>query len=304
MKADIRQELLQFMKEYLTLLQYERRLAENTIQAYRNDITQFLAYMEDKEYTDFEEVNPGLLNGFFTLLFDVGISERSAARYYSSLNGFFGYLFQSGYITANPIEKINSPKLSKSLPEVLTIDEVNAILEQPDTSAKLGIRDRAMLEVLYACGLRVSELTGLKQANLFLDQEVIRVLGKGSKERFIPIGSSAIEWLTKYLEESRVLLQRGLKSADIVFLNARGTQLSRMGVWKIIDKYAKAAKIQKDVHPHTFRHSFATHLLEGGANLRAVQEMLGHTDISVTQIYTHIDRNFVKEEHRLHHPRG
>ena len=161
-----------------------------------------------------------------------------------------------------------------------------------------------MLETFYACGIRVSELITLKISDLFLDEEMIRVFGKGSKERFVPIGSSAIKWVEGYLKNSRPLLEKKAKSQHVLFLNNRGTKLSRMGVWKIVDKYAKLAKIKKEVHPHTFRHSFATHLLEGGADLRAVQEMLGHVDISTTQIYTHIDRDYIKQVHRDYHPRG
>jgi len=160
------------------------------------------------------------------------------------------------------------------------------------------------LELLYACGLRVSELINLKISNLFFSEEVIRVFGKGSKERIVPIGSSAVKWINKYLIRSRIILEKKMKSENYLFLNSRGTKLSRMGIWKIVEKYVKETNIKKEVHPHTFRHSFATHLLEGGADLRAVQEMLGHSDISTTQIYTHIDRDYIKQMHRDFHPRG
>ena len=161
-----------------------------------------------------------------------------------------------------------------------------------------------MLELFYACGTRVSELINIKISDLFFDEDVIRVFGKGSKERIVPIGSSAVKWINKYLKESRILLMKKTKSENYLFLNNRGTKLSRMGVWKIVDRYVKEAGIEKEVHPHTFRHSFATHLLEGGADLRAVQEMLGHADISTTQIYTHIDRDYIKQVHKEFHPRG
>jgi len=174
----------------------------------------------------------------------------------------------------------------------------------PDIENKLGIRDKAILELFYACGTRVSELLNLKIGDLFLKEEIIRVFGKGSKERLIPIGSSAINWIEQYLIKSRPLLMKKSKSENYLFLNSRGSKLSRMGVWKIIDRYVKEAGIAKEVHPHTFRHSFATHLLEGGADLRAVQEMLGHADISTTQIYTHIDRDYIKQVHKQYHPRG
>ncbi len=232
------------------------------------------------------------------------VTSTSAARYFSSLKGFFLYLLKNNYIIKNPLEKISAPKLSKKLPEVLNINEVDKILAQPNVSDTLGLRNKAILELLYACGTRVSELTNLKLSDLFLNEEVIRVFGKGSKERLIPIGSSAIEWVGKYIKESRSVLLRISKSGNYVFLNSRGSKLSRMGIWKIIDRYVKEAGIQKEVHPHTFRHSFATHLLEGGADLRAVQEMLGHADISTTQIYTHIDRDYIKQVHKQFHPRG
>lgn len=177
-------------------------------------------------------------------------------------------------------------------------------MEKPNSKTKLGLRDKAILELLYSSGLRVSELLSLKVSDLFFNDEVIRVFGKGSKQRVVPIGSSAIKWVTEYLTKIRPLLQKRMKSENIVFLNSRGSKLSRMAIWKIVKKYCDDAKIEKDVHPHTFRHSFATHLLEGGADLRAVQEMLGHSDISTTQIYTHIDREYVKQIHKDFHPRG
>ena len=202
------------------------------------------------------------------------------------------------------MEKISAPKVSKSLPNVLNINEIESILSGPDVSKKLGLRDKALLETFYACGLRVSELINLKISDLFLNEEMIRVFGKGSKERFVPIGSSAINWIGEYLKRSRPLLEKKAKSQHVLFLNNRGTKLSRMGIWKIVNNYTTLAGIKKEVHPHTFRHSFATHLLEGGADLRAVQEMLGHVDISTTQIYTHIDRDYIKQVHRDYHPRG
>jgi integrase/recombinase XerD len=191
------------------------------------------------------------------------------------------------------------------LPDTLSIDEMLSILEQPDITTKAGIRDRAMLELLYACGLRVSELCGIKQRDMLLEQEVIRVFGKGSKERIVPIGSSALEWVGTYqLEVRSHFMKYGVSTNDILFLNQRGTGISRMSVWNIVSKATMDAGIEKQVHPHTFRHSFATHLLEGGADLRALQEMLGHSDISTTQIYTHIDREFIRQVHKTYHPRG
>ena len=293
-----------FIREYLSSLKLERNLSENTIASYKNDLISLHNFLKDSGVDDPSTVNSKILNDFFGLLSKLGLSSRSAARYYSSLKGFFGYLFSSGYIEINPIEKISAPKVTKGLPNVLNINEIEKILAEPDTAKKLGLRDKALLETFYACGLRVSELINLSITDLFLNEEMIRVFGKGSKERFVPIGSSAIKWIQEYLKNSRPLLEKRAKSQHVLFLNSRGTKLSRMGVWKIVDKYVKLAGIKKEVHPHTFRHSFATHLLEGGADLRAVQEMLGHVDISTTQIYTHIDRDYIKQIHRDFHPRG
>ena len=206
--------------------------------------------------------------------------------------------------TRNPVDKIEAPKRKKNLPEVLTIFEMENVLSKPDSMKKLGLRDKAILEIMYACGLRVSEVINLKVSNLYFNEEIIRVFGKGSKERLVPIGRSAVSWVMKYLKESRQLLVKKAVSENYIFLNNRGTKLSRMGIWKITDRYFKEAGINKAAHPHTFRHSFATHLIEGGADLRAVQEMLGHADISTTQIYTHIDRDYIKQVHKDFHPRG
>jgi integrase/recombinase XerD len=293
-----------FLKEYLNVLRLEKNLSENTVSSYRNDITCLINFLDSFKIDDPSEVDHKLLGDFFVSLQEVGLSRTSAARYYSSIKGFFNYLFSNKYIEANPVEKVSPPKLSRSLPSVLTVEEVDAILSKPVVEAKLGLRDKGVLEVLYACGLRVSELIGLRISDLFWDEEIIRVLGKGSKERLVPIGSSAVKWTKKYLIKSRPLLAKKTKSENIVFLNSRGTKLSRMGIWKLVDRYVKEAGIKKEVHPHTFRHSFATHLLEGGADLRAVQEMLGHADISTTQIYTHIDRDYIKQVHKQFHPRG
>ncbi|HEX9740009.1 MAG TPA: site-specific tyrosine recombinase XerD [Ignavibacteriaceae bacterium] len=293
-----------FLKEYLNILRLEKNLSENTILSYRNDLTSLIGFLESEKIKDFSQVNHKQLNSFFKKLQEIGLSRTSAARYYSSIKGFFNYLFSGKYIETNPVEKVSPPKLSKTLPSVLSFEEIDKILSVPDTKDKLGLRDKSVLEMLYACGLRVSELIELKISNLFFDEEIIRVFGKGSKERLVPVGSSAIKWTKMYLVKSRPMLQKKSRSEGIVFLNNRGTKLSRMGIWKIVERYAKEAGIEKNVHPHTFRHSFATHLLEGGADLRAVQEMLGHADISTTQIYTHIDRDYIKQVHRDFHPRG
>lgn len=293
-----------FVKEYLAHIKLEKNLSQNTVLSYRNDINALISFLKEMKIDDPSNISPGHIRAFFKLIKELGLSGSSSARYFSSLKGFFLYLLKNKYILINPIEKITAPKISKKLPGVLSIVDVENILKQPLIDDKLGLRDKAILELFYACGTRVSELINLKVSDLFFDDEIIRVFGKGSKERLIPIGSSAINWIGEYLKKSRPLLLKKSKSENFLFLNSRGSKLSRMGIWKIIDRYVKEAGIDKDVHPHTFRHSFATHLLEGGADLRAVQEMLGHADISTTQIYTHIDRDYIKQVHKQYHPRG
>ncbi len=293
-----------FLKEYLAVLKLEKNLADNTLNSYKNDISSLLNFLEEQKIDDPSEIKYEHLTAFFRALNKAGLNSRSAARYYSSIKGFFKYLLANNYVTSSPIEKVPPPKIPKNLPPVLSVSEVDSILSKPDVNEKLGLRDKAILETFYACGLRESELINLKLSDLFLDEEIIRVFGKGSKERLVPIGSSAIKWIREYLKGSRPLLEKKTKSESFLFLNKRAAKLSRMGVWKIVSRYVKEAEIQKEVHPHTFRHSFATHLLEGGADLRAVQEMLGHSDISTTQIYTHIDREYIKQVHKDFHPRG
>jgi integrase/recombinase XerD len=293
-----------FLKEYLTSLRLEKNLSKNTIISYKNDLNSFKSFLEIRNISDPSLIKSEHLLAFFKSLFKLGLSSTSAARYHSSLKGFFKFLYSNKYIVENPFERVDSPKINRNLPRVLSVNEVEKILIQPDAENKLGLRDKAVLEVFYACGLRVSELINLKVQDLFLNEEMIRVFGKGSKERLVPIGSSAIKWTEEYMKKGRPLLLKKTKSEGFVFLNQNGSKLSRMGIWKIVVKYSQKAGIQKEVHPHTFRHSFATHLLEGGADLRAVQEMLGHADISTTQIYTHVDRDYIKQVHKEFHPRG
>jgi integrase/recombinase XerD len=292
----------EFVKEYLATLRYEKNLAENTIQSYRRDLEKFLDFISGKNVNDVAEIETHHLADFFDALRKSNATNSTSARNLSSLKGFFKFLDKRGYIKKNPTEKLLPMRTERKLPEVLSVNEVEAILKQPNTSEKLGLRDSAILELLYSSGLRVSELTDLKISDIFFDEEVLRIFGKGSKERVVPFGKSARKRLEEYLLKSRPLLEKRNKSGNYVFLNSRGGKLSRMSVWQIVNKYVKQAEITKEVHPHTFRHSFATHLIEGGADLRAVQEMLGHADISTTQIYTHIDRDFIKQEYLEHHP--
>ncbi|MBK8945495.1 MAG: site-specific tyrosine recombinase XerD [Ignavibacteriae bacterium] len=294
----------EFVKEYLSLLKIEKNLSENSILSYKNDLNKLIDFFDRKKILDLNEVNSKLIVEYFARQREDGITSTSVSRYSSSVKGFFSYLKQQGYILTNPTTNLNSTKLSRKLPAVLSFLEIEKILDSPDLNERLGLRDKAILEVLYSSGLRVSEAINLKISDLFLNDEIIRVLGKGSKQRIVPIGSSAINWLKEYLTKVRPLLQKNMKSENIVFLNSKGSKLSRMAIWKIVKKYCDIAEIKREVHPHTFRHSFATHLLEGGADLRAVQEMLGHSDISTTQIYTHIDREYVKQVHKDFHPRG
>ncbi len=245
-----------------------------------------------------------MINEFLEELHHAELNPRTVSRILSTVRGFHKFLIGEGEVTDDPTESIDTPKLPKTLPSVLTIQEIDDIFKQPDISSSRGIRDRAILETLYATGMRVSELVNLKQADLMFDEGLVIVFGKGSKERLIPIGTSARQWIDTYRKQTRIHLAGKNKSEDYVFLNNRGTRLTRSMIFRIVDRYCTAARIEKEVHPHTFRHSFATHLLEGGADLRAVQEMLGHADISTTQIYTHIDREYLKEVHRTFHPRG
>jgi integrase/recombinase XerD len=297
-----------YCEQYLHFLSLEKNASSNTLASYRLDITRYLAFLESRQVTDIAQVSGDHAAGFLVSLREEGLSPRSVSRSFSAVRGFHRFLMIEGVTRVNPTEAVTPPRLGRSLPDVLSPQEVESILQQPRVTGQdrrlLWLRDRAILETLYATGMRVSELITLRQADLTVDREVVRVFGKGSKERLVPIGKSAVHWIERYRGECRAGLLRRGTAQDVLFLNARGTPMSRMAVWKIVQQYARKAGIVKEVHPHTFRHSFATHLLEGGADLRAVQEMLGHSDISTTQVYTHIDREYLKEVHRTFHPRG
>lgn len=297
-----------YCAQYLHYLELEKSSARNTIASYRLDITRYLQFLERAHIHDVKKITERHTSRFLASLHDAGLSPRSVTRTFSAIKGFHKFLVGDKLVLHDPTETIDAPKLARTLPDVLSQDEVAAILNQPAASQRdkknLWIRDRTILEVLYATGIRVSELTALKRADIAAGEGIIRVFGKGSKERIVPIGKSALRWIDRYCTKGRPFLQRREKSMDALFLNVRGTPMTRMAIWNIVRTYTQKAKITKDVHPHTFRHSFATHLLEGGADLRAVQEMLGHSNISTTQIYTHIDREYLKEVHRTFHPRG
>lgn len=293
------------LNEFLFFLSVEKGLSKNTIDSYRSDIVKFLGFCIEENVDGFDKVDKNILEKFLNKLSYEKISATSQARYISSLRSFYSFLLSQEIINNNPVEKIEPPKIRRNLPDFLTIDEVLKILESVPTETCLGIRDKAILEVLYACGLRVSELINLKQRDIFFDEGFVRIWGKGSKERIVPIGKSALNWIKTYQKKCRpILVANQINSTDILFLNSNGGKLSRMGVWKIIRKYATLVGLEGKVHPHIFRHSFATHLLEGGADIRVVQEMLGHSDISTTQIYTHLTKEYQIEVHKTFHPRA
>lgn len=287
----------------------EKNSSDNTIASYKHNIGRYINFLESKKIVSPDSITEEILSSYLKSLSKLLLSARSISQNISAIKGFHKYLIGDKITKNNPAQDLTTPKLPKNLPEVLTLPEVDLILSKPDTTQPLGMRDRAILETLYATGMRVSELLILKQSDVNAEFGVVRVFGKGSKERLIPIGRSALEWIKKYKENVRINLmnvQKRLqhKSTDVLFLTARGRPMTRMAVWNIVDRFTREARIEKPVHPHTFRHSFATHLLEGGADLRAVQEMLGHSDISTTEIYTHIDKEYLKEVHKTFHPRG
>jgi len=290
------------IESFVLRLEIEKSLSDNTIKSYFFDLTKFNNFLKEIKVSSFLTVEESHIERFLAFL-KKDMKASSSSRILSSLGQFYDFLINSSLIKNNPFDYFDAPKLERKLPVVLTIAEVNLILKQPDVTNKLGLRDKTILEVMYACGLRVSEALDIKCSNIITSDEVIRVFGKGSKERIIPIGREALKWIEEYLKYSRGQLAIS-KSEDYLFLNWRGKRLSRMAIWDIINKYSKAAKINKQIHPHIFRHSFATHLLEGGADLRSIQEMLGHADISTTQIYTHVDISYLKEVHKSFHPRG
>lgn len=292
------------IQKYFDYLRLEKNVSSHTFESYRYDFQKYRSFLVRRRITTANEVAEEHIKKFVRSLSRRKLSPRSIARICSAIRGFHRFLIAEEEGRDDPTQNLETPKRAKSLPNVLTYEEIEEILQQPVTENMLGLRDRALLETLYATGIRVAELINLKQSNLLFDTQLILVYGKGSKERLVPIGASAIRWVRRYQKESRLKLSNRGKSADAVFLNSRGKPLSRMAVWGIVRKYADQAGIEKEVHPHTFRHSFATHLLEGGADLRAVQEMLGHADISTTQIYTHLDREYLKEVHRTFHPRA
>jgi integrase/recombinase XerD len=292
--------LLARFSDYVTL---EQGLSPRTIEAYQRDLARFAEYAESKGIAAPVDITAKVMREYVYHLKDLGLSPASIRRNVSAIRTYFRFLTGDGIVVSDPSERLETPKRWRSLPEVLSIEEVQKLLAAPTLDDKLVFRDRALLELAYGAGLRVSEWITLGVRDLLLEDGLVRVFGKGSKERLVPIGRSAIGALAVYIREQRPRLEKG-EGKGILFLNARGKPLTRMGAWKILRGHVDRAGITKHVSPHTLRHSFATHLLEGGADLRAVQEMLGHVDIATTQIYTHVDREYLRQVHKSYHPRG
>jgi integrase/recombinase XerD len=292
-----------FVEGFDDFLALEQGASVETSKAYKLDIERFVTYEQVKGAASPSEVGSRALREYIYHLKDLGLAPASIRRNISAVRTYFRFLLGEGHVVRDPSERLETPKRWRSLPEVLGVDEVERLLAAPSLDEPLAFRDRAMLEVAYGAGLRVSEWISLSVRDVRLQDHLVRVFGKGAKERLVPIGRRAIGAIAIYLRELRPALERG-EGKGVLFLNARGRPLTRMGAWKILRKYVDQAGITKRVSPHTLRHSFATHLLEGGADLRAVQEMLGHVDISTTQIYTHIDREYLRSVHRQFHPRS
>ena len=298
----------QLVDEYLHHLSLEKNASPNTLSSYRRDLERYCGFLHADGIDVPQQITTERAARFLSALQRDGLAAPSVMRCLSAVRGFHRFLLADGITTVDPTSTLDSPRRRRSLPGVLSRDEVEQILAQPAPTPgdkkHLWVRDKAILEVLYATGIRVSELITLRQAHLYAEEGMVKVFGKGSKERLVPIGPSALDWIARYRAECRILLQRRMATQDVLFLNARGTPLTRVAIWQIVQRFAGQAGITHNVHPHTFRHSFATHLLEGGADLRAVQEMLGHADISTTQVYTHIDRTYLKQEYDRFHPRS
>ena len=291
------------VEDYLRYSQVERGLSNNTITAYRQDLTSFISFLQKENLTSWPTQAVDI-DAFLAEQRDQKKATSSISRLITSLRKFYQWLVRQNIQKLNPMLEIDSPKKRRTLPVALTVNEVNNLLEQPDTKKQLGLRDRALLETLYATGIRVSELINLKFTDLHEELKLVKVFGKGSKERLIPISEVALTWIDSYKEKVRdpLILKIG-KNTDFIFLNSRGSSLTRQAVWQIIKHYCKMAGIQKNVTPHTLRHTFATHLLENGADLRVVQEILGHSDISTTQIYTNLSQKHILQVYEKTHPR-
>ena len=293
----------QALKDYQSYLKIERGLSENSISNYALDINKLITWLDESTIqTTAIEIKPEVLQEFIYSIAKE-VNPRSQSRIISGLKGFFNYLIFENYRETNPLELIESPKIGRKLPDTLAIEEIDQLIKAIDLSSAQGERNRAMLETLYGCGLRVSELTSLKISDLFFKEGFIKITGKGDKQRFVPIGDTTIKYIELYRKEVRVHQKIAPKAQDTLFLNRRGNQLTRAMIFTIIKQLAEKTGIDKVISPHTFRHSFATHLLENGADLRAIQQMLGHQSITTTEIYTHIETSFLQETISKFHPR-
>jgi integrase/recombinase XerD len=300
----VRASLWDLLDAYIGYIQLEKGAPNTTVDSYGLDLKRYITYLIDHGIERLEDITPDHVQKWLQLLHSLGLVDSSRARNLSTVKSFHRFLVKYLDVDFDPTTGIQGPRVHRPIPEVLTYQQIQDLLRQPDTGRPRGMRDRAMLETIYACGLRVSELLGLRKTDFRAGGEFLLVRGKGSKQRLVPIGTPAREAVNQYLLHGRPQLAKPLKRTDRLFLNARGEPLSRMGFWKILKGYLAMVPWKSRVVPHTFRHSFATHLLEGGADLRSVQEMLGHADISTTQIYTHVDREFLKEQIISFHPRG
>ena len=292
----------ELLDQFIYFMEVERGVSSNTSQAYRRDLTKFAKYI-DRIHKDISAVDRETILDFLMLLRDSGLATTTVARNLAALKTFWKFLVSERLVPENIAGVVETPKTWKNIPDVMNEKEVEELLNAPSSKGWMGLRDRAILELMYATGVRASEATNLKKADVNLESGFIKCFGKGGKERIIPLGGAAIKSISKYLEKSREKLQRDINDRHL-FLSRLGRKLSRQSMWKIIHRYAALAGIKKKITPHTLRHSFATHLLEGGAELRGVQEMLGHADISSTQIYTHINKERLKRVHSQYHPRG
>jgi len=291
------------LDQFLQYLTVEKGLAKKTLEAYSHDLNRFLNYLQEKGIEDVLRVNKLDVRAFLLTLKAKKLSNKTVVRNLVAIRTFFRFLTQEGKLESNPVEDLESPRLAKTLPEILSLHEVEQLLETPKPQTPLGIRDRTMLEMLYATGMRVSELVSLQMNQLNLEGGYVLLFGKGSKERGVPVGTEAIKWVSHYLKGARQKLSKG-KETPFLFLNRSGRKMSRQVFWKSIKAYGRKAGIRKKITPHLLRHSFASHLLARGADLRSVQMLLGHADISTTQIYTHVTSERLKQVHRRHHPRG
>jgi integrase/recombinase XerD len=290
------------VREFLNCMRVEKGLSDNTIQAYRRDIQKFAAFAAERG-RDTKDLTRSDVVDFLASLYQRHLDSRTVARHLASIRNFFRFALMEGYVTEDPAATIESPRFRQSLPEFLSIEEVDRLLLQPDTTTVVGLRDRALIEIMYSAGLRVSELCGLRVNDLQMDPGCLRCVGKGNKERLVPVGKDALAIVRKYLRIARPKLLRD-NSSPYLFLNQRGGKLDRITFWKLLGAYGQKAALRKPLTPHMLRHSFATHLLDRGADLRSVQMMLGHSDISTTQIYTHVIEERLKHVYKAHHPRA